>query len=196
MKVVIASHNPAKIRAVKKAYALLFSGESIDFIPVKVESGVSDQPCSDKETLRGARNRAFNARERHPDADFWIGLEGGIETIGDQLMTFAWMAALGSGGNISTARTVTLPLPPAVKALVDQGLELGDANDRVFSTVNSKHKGGAFGLLTDGLYTRESVYTQALVIALIPFNNKLYPFAGKRENNKKAGEEPCESQAR
>jgi non-canonical (house-cleaning) NTP pyrophosphatase len=59
-------------------------------------------------------------------------------------------------------------------------LELGDANDRVFSTVNSKHQGGAFGLLTDGLYTRESVYTQALVIALIPFNNMLYPFMGRQ----------------
>jgi len=72
-------------------------------------------------------------------------------------------------------RTVTLPLPPAVKALVDQGLELGDANDRVFSTVNSKQQGGAFGLLTNGIYTREGVYTQALVIALVPFVNELYP---------------------
>ncbi len=176
MKVVIASHNPVKIRAVKEAFFLQLADESIDFKPVKVESGVSDQPRSDEETHRGARNRAFNARELHPDADFWIGLEGGIETIGDQLMTFAWIAALGSDGNISAARTVTLPLPPAVKALVDRGLELGDANDRVFSTVNSKREGGAFSLLTGGLYTRESVYTQALVVALIPFNNKLYPF--------------------
>jgi inosine/xanthosine triphosphatase len=180
MNVVIASHNPAKLRAVKDAFALQIPGEPIDFIPVDVESGVSDQPRSDEETRRGARNRALQAREVHPDADYWIGMEGGIETIGDQLMTFAWMAALGNDGNISTARTVTLPLPPAVKVLVDEGLELGDANDRVFSTKNSKHRGGAFGLLSNGLYTRESVYTQALVIALIPFHNELYPFMGKQ----------------
>ena len=84
------------------------------------------------------------------------------------------MAVLGADGRIGEARTVTLPLPPSVKALVEQGLELGDANDRVFSTVNSKRKGGAYGLLTNGLYTREGVYTQALVIALVPFVNALY----------------------
>jgi non-canonical (house-cleaning) NTP pyrophosphatase len=63
-----------------------------------------------------------------------------------------------------------------VQELMDQGLELGDANDRVFATVNSKHQGGAFGLLTAGLYTREGVYTEALVTALVPFINELYPF--------------------
>ena len=174
MKVIIASHNPAKIRAVNEAFSRQFPGESIELEPVSVESGVSDQPRSDRETRQGARNRAQNAFELHPEGDFWIGLEGGIETLGDQLMAFAWMAALGGDGRISLARTVTLPLPPAVSALVDQGLELGDANDQVFSTINSKQKGGAFGLLTHGLYTRESVYTEALIIALVPFVNELY----------------------
>lgn len=174
MQVVIASHNPAKIRAVRDAFALQFPGRAIDFTPAGVESGVSDQPFSDEETRRGARNRAANARDLQTEADFWVGLEGGLETIDGQLMAFAWMVVMGADGNTGEARTVTLPLPPAVKELVDEGLELGDANDRVFSTVNSKHQGGAFGLLTEGLYTRESVYTEALVMALLPFANELY----------------------
>ena len=174
MKVVVASHNPAKIRASKEAFALQFPKEIIEIIPLSVESGVRDQPLSDKETRHGARNRAHNARQLQPEADFWVGLEGGKETIDGQLMAFAWMAVLGAGRQIGEARTVTLPLPPAGKALVDQGLELGDANDQVFSTVNSKQQGGAFGLLTNGLYTREGVYTEALVIALVPFVNALY----------------------
>ena len=62
----------------------------------------------------------------------------------------------------------------AIKELIDAGMELGEANDQVFSTVNSKHQGGAFGLLTHGLYTRESVYTEALVMALVPLVNTLY----------------------
>ncbi|GAG53742.1 unnamed protein product [marine sediment metagenome] len=154
MKVVIASQNPAKIRSVTEAFALQFPDTEIDFVPLSVESGVSDQPLSDNETRLGARNRARNACESRPDADFWIGLEGGIETIDDQLMAFAWMVVLGPGKQSGEARTVTLPLPPAVKTLVEEGLELGEANDKVFSTVNSKHKGGAFGLLTNGIYTR------------------------------------------
>jgi inosine/xanthosine triphosphatase len=178
MKVVIASHNPAKIRAVNEAFALQFPGETIEYTPASVESGVGDQPFSDEETRHGARNRARNASEMYPGADYWVGLEGGIETIDDQLMAFAWMAVLGPDQRIGEARTVTLPLPPAVKTLVDQGLELGDANDKVFSTVNSKHQGGAFGLLTNGIYTREGVYTEALVIALVPFVNELYKKPG------------------
>ncbi len=174
MNVVVASKNPVKIEATRAAFAALMPDVSLQMIPVGVESGVGDQPNSDEETRRGARNRAANARECSPDADFWVGLEGGIEVFEDQLMAFAWMAILGSNGNESSARSTTLPLPPSIRKLIDEGLELGEANDRVFSTANSKQGGGAFGLLTDGLYTRESIYTQTLVLALLPFVNDLY----------------------
>jgi non-canonical (house-cleaning) NTP pyrophosphatase len=69
-------------------------------------------------------------------------------------------------------------MPPAVQRLVAEGLELGEANDRVFATTNSKQQGGAFGLLTGGRYTREGVYTQALVLALIPFVHELWAEGG------------------
>lgn len=174
MKIVVASRNPVKLRAVESAFQQVFAGEPLDVGSTEVLSGVSDQPVTDDETRRGARNRARNAREAEPEARFWVGLEGGIETIDNQLIAFAWMAILGVDGRIGEARTVTLPLPPAVKALVDEGLELGEANDRVFSTANSKQKGGAFGLLTNGIYTRESVYTEALVVALVPFVHELF----------------------
>lgn len=174
MKVVVASRNPAKQRAVREAFATQFPNKTIELLSADAASGVGDQPMTDDETRRGARNRANNASEAFPDATFWIGLEGGVEAFDEQLMAFAWMAIKGPGGEISEARSVTLPLPPAVKALMDSGLELGEANDRVFSTVNSKQKGGAYGLLSDGRYTREGIYCQTLIIALIPFVNELY----------------------
>ena len=175
MNIVVASRNPVKIDAVRKAFSRQFPSAGLELIPVDVESGVSEQPDSDQETRRGARNRVEEARLAHPDADFWVGLEGGIVSVDDQLMAFAWVAVRGRNGKIGEARTGTLPLPPAVQELVASGVELGEANDRVFSTVNSKQEGGAFGLLTGGLYTRESVYRQALIFALIPFVNELYP---------------------
>ena len=174
MRIVVASHNPVKLRAVEAAFAQVFDGEPVEIDPVAVASEVSDQPMTDTETRRGARNRATNARATAPEARFWVGLEGGIEVIDGDLMAFAWMAILGRDDRIGEARTVTLPLPPAIKTLIDAGHELGDANDRVFSTVNSKQKGGAFGLLTNGLYTRESVYTEALTSALVPFVHALF----------------------
>jgi inosine/xanthosine triphosphatase len=158
VNVVVASMNPVKIGAAREAFASVFPAESIDVTGIDVDSGVGDQPDSDAKTREGA-----------------VGLEGGVDVFDDQLMAFAWMAIKGRKGDISEARSATLPLPPAVKQLVDAGMELGEANDRVFSTVNSKQGGGAYGLLTDGRYTRESIYAQTLIIALTPFVNRLYP---------------------
>jgi len=175
MRVVVASHNPVKIRAVESAFAAQFPGTVIEPVPVAAESGVGEQPRSDSETRTGAVNRANHAFEIEPDAVFWVGLEGGIDVIDGQLMAFAWMAVRNQNGKMGEARTVTLPLPPAIKALIDSGLELGEANDQVFATLNSKQRGGAFGLLTGGLHTRESVYAEAVVMALVPFVSELYP---------------------
>lgn len=175
LRVIVASKNPVKIGAAREAFAVVFPEASLDVTGIGVDSGVGNQPDSDTTTRRGARERARRASDAEPGADFWVGLEGGVETYDAQLMAFAWMAVMGPRGDISEARSATLPLPPAVKDLVDGGMELGEANDKVFATVNSKQGGGAYGLLTDGRYTRESIYAQTLIIALTPFVNRLYP---------------------
>ncbi len=175
MNIVVASHNPVKLEAARQAFSSRFPSANLELIPIDVESGVSEQPDGDEETRRGARNRVEEASRAYPDAEFWVGLEGGIATVDDQLMAFAWIAVRGRNGKIVDVKSVTLPLPPAVRELVASGLELGEANDQVFSTVNSKQRSGAYGLLTDGLYTRETIYSQTLIFALIPFVNELYP---------------------
>ena len=174
LKVVVTSHNPVKIAAAREAFLSQFPTREIQLIPLAVESGVPDQPMSDEETRQGARNRVANARLKNPDADYWVGLEGGLDFFDGRLMAFAWMVIAAGNDQISEIRSVTLPLPPEVQALVSEGLELGEANDRVFSTLNSKQGGGAFGLLTDGLMTREGIYTQTLILALIPFVHELW----------------------
>ena len=173
LKIVVTSKNPVKIAAVEAAFRLQLPQVKLQTVAVSVASGVADQPMSDRETRQGARTRVANARQAYPDADYWVGLEGGLDVFDGCLMAFAWMV-VADNNRISETRSVTLPLPPKVQELVSTGLELGDANDKVFSTLNSKQGGGAFGLLTDGLMTRESVYTQTLVLALIPFVHELW----------------------
>ncbi len=177
MKVVVSSSNPVKLSATRRAFEATFSQASVEIESVNVSSGVSDQPMHDRETRRGAINRARSAKQAVADGDFWVGLEGGLEMIDGVLMASAWMAVLGESDEPGLSRTMSLPLPPAVRALIDDGMELGDANDRVFSTLNSKQGGGAFGLLTDGRITRESVYADTLMIALMPFTHDMYPHA-------------------
>lgn len=174
MKIVVASTNPVKVRAVAEGFGNMLSETNPDFEGVTAASGVADQPMSDEETHRGARNRVRNAMHDHPKADYWVGIEGGIETVGDSLITFAWISIRRADGRTGESRTVCLPLPPEIRRLIDEGLELGEANDQFFKTQNSKQAGGAFGLLTGGRYTRESVYTEAVTVALVPILNDLY----------------------
>lgn len=174
MKVIIASLNPVKAGAVEEAFRSQFPGVHVEYVLASVPSGVNEQPMTDSETLQGARNRVQYARQLFPGADYWVGLEGGLDYFDGKLMAFAWMAIGKRDEGISEARSPTLPLPPRVQQLVESGMELGDANDQVFSTINSKQGGGAFGLLTDGRYTRESIYTQTLIFALIPFVHELW----------------------
>ena len=174
MKIIVTSHNPVKIAAAREAFTSRFKDSKIQLIPVDVKSGVPAQPMSDQETRQGARNRVNNAKRQYPDADFWVGMEGGLDFFDDRLMAFAWMVIAGGESPLSETRSATLPLPPRVRALVMGGLELGDGNDRVFATLNSKQGGGAYGLLTDGLMSRESIYTQTLILALIPFIHDLW----------------------
>lgn len=174
MKIVVASKNPVKQGAVEKAFGAAFPDATLDVIAAECSSGVGHQPASDNETRVGASNRARGAHQAVPDADYWVGIEGGIEPIADTLQAFAWIVIRGPHGKYGRARTVSLPLPEAIRLRIKAGEELGDANDAVFNTSNSKQAGGAFGLLTDGRYTRESVYVEAVTMALLPLVNPIY----------------------
>ncbi|NVJ55559.1 MAG: inosine/xanthosine triphosphatase [Vibrionaceae bacterium] len=165
-KVVVASLNPAKINAVKSAFQSAFPQQACEFIGVSVESEVDDQPMSDEETRDGALNRVKNAKVSLPNADYYVGLEAGIEDN----VTFAWMI-IQSDTHRGESRSASLMLPPLVIEKLDHANELGDVMDDVFGTENIKQKGGAISLLTQDLLTRSSVYHQALILALIPFTN-------------------------
>lgn len=167
-KVIIASKNPVKINAAKKAFESVFPTENFEFIGLQVPSFVSDQPMSDEETLEGAINRAENAKLAKKDADYWVGIEGGIETNGIDMDAFGWMIVL-SKEQVGQARSCTFPLPPYVAQAVNAGQELGHVNDTFFKMHNSKQGGGAVGSLTNNLVTRTDLYVQPLILALIPF---------------------------
>ena len=172
MKVIVASGNPVKVNATKAGFSAYFDEVIVE--SCKVESGVSDQPMTDAETLEGARNRTANAKKLLPDADFWVGIEGGVERNTDGLTAFAWIVIHGK--NISgESRTTTFMLPKRVTDLIDEGYELGVANDMIFNEHNSKQNSGAVGLLTQNTITRTQLYEQAVHLALIPvINKKMY----------------------
>jgi len=167
-KVIVASQNPVKIEATKMAFERMFPAESFEIVGVQVPSFVSNQPMSDEETFEGAMNRAENAKIAHGAADFWIGIEGGIEDRKDVMDAFGWMVIL-TKKTMSEARSCTFPLPPYIADAVRAGKELGHVNDAFFKMHNSKQGGGAVGSLTDNRVTRMDLYVQPIMLALIPF---------------------------
>jgi len=168
-KVIVGSKNPVKVDAVRQGFEKMFPDENFEVSGFEVASGVNDQPMGDEETFLGAKNRATKARELFPDADFWVGLEGGnIAHTAFEMEAMAWMVVLDKI-KMGKARTAGFYLPQKTITLINQGYELGHADEIVFGTKNSKQKMGSTGLLTDNALTRTEFYVQAIILALIPF---------------------------
>ena len=173
--IIIASKNPVKIQAALAGFQRMFPEDTFSISPASVSSLVSDQPGTDSETLAGATNRAKLAQQQLPAADFWVGIEGGVQAAGSEISAFAWVVVL-SKDQLGKGRTGAFLLPDAVANLVRQGKELGEADDIVFKRLNSKQDNGAVGLLTGNVIDRADLYEHAVILALVPFKNPdLYP---------------------
>ncbi len=182
--VVIGSANPSKLQAVQMGFNSVFPERDFIFLTAEVSSGVSSQPMDSQETLIGARNRAYNAREVLPQADYWVGLEGGLSTLNSgegSLAAYSWIYIVGKK-NAGFARSASYILPEKIAGLIRQGIEQGEADDIVFGRENSKQASGGVGLLTKDLITRAELYAMAVKLALIPFiQQELYlPVEGNK----------------
>lgn len=170
-QIIVASRNPVKVEAARIGFAQMFPDRTFTLTGVSVPSGVPDQPMTRDETLQGALNRAEHAASEHPDADYTVGIEGGIEPDPTgRLTVFAWVVVRQlATGRRGQAQTGVFYLPDEVARLVREGYELGTADDIVFQRDNSKQNTGSIGILTDDAITRTTYYVPAVVMALIPF---------------------------
>ena len=145
LSVIVGSTSSVKINAVASAFSRVFPHRRICVQPVEVCNGVSEQPYGEIETKRGAINRALEAEASYVQtlanvASFFVGIEGGVADIeginvvtpaGGTLESFAWIAVRSASGTWGFSRTASLQLPPSVVRLLREGVELGEANDRV-----------------------------------------------------------------
>ena len=113
--------------------------------------------------------RSDNARRQHPQADFWVAIEAGI----DDDATFSWVV-IDNGIQRGEARSATLPLPTVILDRVRKGEALGPVMSDYTGIDEIGRKEGAIGVFTAGKLTRSSVYHQAVILALSPFHNAVY----------------------
>ncbi len=168
----VGSENPVKLDCVARAVAEFWPEATVSGI--HTDSGVSHQPNSDHEMLTGALNRARQALEKIPAADFGVGIEGGTLDSEDGMWAYAWVVIVNREGETGKGQTGRFMLPEAVAGLVREGMELGAADDRIFGRDNSKQKEGAIGILSDGRITRTMLYQPAVTFALLRFIHPEY----------------------
>jgi len=166
-RIAVGSKNPVKLAAARAVATRLVRDVTVD--AVEVPSGVPDQPFGDDETIRGAIARARSARERL-NADFGVGLEGGVVEMPDGTMrTCAWAAVVSRSGRHGVGGSLAMPLPDSVAQMIRGGMELGHAMDKLTSQTNTKHHAGAVGILTAGLVDRQAAYEVLVSYAMSTF---------------------------
>ncbi|EOR23833.1 NTPase [Niallia nealsonii AAU1] len=154
MKVCIGTNNQAKVKAVKNS---LGKDKNIEFATFNVSSGVSDQPFSDEETIKGAINRAMTALQEGK-GEIGIGLEGGVQRTNNILFLTNWGALVLKDGTTFIASGARIPLPNEIEIELLAGRELGPVMDEFAHKDNVRSYEGAIGIFTYGRINRTSMF--------------------------------------
>ena len=177
MKVFVGSRNPVKIQAVREAFSHFFEGVKVTGL--RVDSKVPSQPV-EEETFEGAKNRAVALRrlaeEKGLDAQFYVGIEGGISKRDQRWFAFGGMCIMDADGRSSLGASSSFELPSGVISKIESGAELGDVVDEITGEENTKRKGGAIAFFSKGVVDRKNLYIQGLIMALVPFLNQTLYF--------------------
>jgi inosine/xanthosine triphosphatase len=113
-RILVTSTNPVKIEATKIGFDRLFPEEQFECIGMSVPSGVAAQPLCDGETLQGAQNRVLYAREADTMADFYVGIEGGLEKRPEGYLVVDWVVIENKAGQRGQGKMNAFYLPPAI----------------------------------------------------------------------------------
>jgi inosine/xanthosine triphosphatase len=171
MKIAVGTDNPIKYRAVRNVMRRLFPDAEI--IALQVPSRMPSQPRGDRQTRRGAANRAHAARIA-ARADWGIGIEAGVVENEFGMMTCAWCAIEDRTGRASIGGSTNMLLPDAVAERLRAGAELGPVMDEFTGIRDVKRKMGAIGIMTRGLSDRRRAYEFIVKMALAPFLSRTH----------------------
>jgi non-canonical (house-cleaning) NTP pyrophosphatase len=162
---VLSSENVAKKLAAKQVIAKVF-GDDFELVCVSVDSGASDTPTTDDEGIRGALNRIENAKKLVPDADGYLGLEGIITSNSFGTFLCGWAVVEMKNGKIYAGCSAKVQLPLQLVGKLAENPKLSELVAKEYpERARDFPKIGTNGVLTNGLYTRQDEFVDALVCA-------------------------------
>lgn len=167
--VAIGTQNKAKTEGVKLAFSKIHS--RLELHGFSVDSGISEQPTTDEESVTGAINRAEAALAMLKTADYGVGLEGNVATVSDRMFLHGWVAIIDRSGTIGLGHSNGVELPEHMKMAIDAGAELGPLVQNLLKDDRNevRHSLGTAGILTGGLMTRIGEFEDATTMALAKF---------------------------
>ena len=170
MIIAVGSTNITKIDPVKEVFSKHF--KDVVVRGMKVNSGVDDQPMSDEEMYKGALNRAKEALNKIENAEYGVGIEGGLHQRSYGWFEHSLVIISDKKGKIGVGASGGLVLPQKVIARIQNGENLEQAVDHFFGTHKIGEGIGMFGLMTKGIVTRTSGVSHGVAFALAPFLHK------------------------
>lgn len=169
MVVALGSKNPAKIGAAQIAFEKVFPDKKIEIVGVDVKSGISSQPMSDRQSIRGAVNRAKRALKTVKGAEFGVGMEGGVHKIGKKWFESGWIAVVDKKGKIGLGTSARWEMSAKVMGKLKGKNELSHIFEDLAKVENAKDAGGVMGLVTKNILPRDLAYSHGVIFALAPF---------------------------
>lgn len=166
MLIAVGSTNPAKIKAAKLVVKKIFPKAKVE--AVDVSSGVSSQPKTDEESIKGAINRAKKAL-KNTNADYGIGMEGGLNKIGKNHFESGWIAVVDKKGNIGLGSSARWQVSGKISKALLEGKELAEVVNTMTGREDVHTKEGIMGLITSGHLPRHIAYTHGIIFAFAPF---------------------------
>ena len=169
MYIVMGSTSAVKVNATKQAFGTYF--EDVDVKGLPLASGVKAFPTSDEETLQGALNRAKEARSLEPEADFAVGIEGGLSRF-DKYVLVKQVAVVIKEDIISIGVSAGYAAPERLLRQLDMASD--ESRNIIDSYLGRKEilsNEGVIGVLTNGILDRTRVTKDAVICALTRFVN-------------------------
>lgn len=176
--VAVGSTRRPKLEAIDQALRELLPrfqlAEKFEIVAVEVPSGVRPTPLSREESMAGARNRAEElarmAREDGKPWKYFVGLEGGLETVlacekrWVFLENWTYIADVSGRGAFGHSGGVLLP-DVLAEQVVDRGVDLSEAIDAYARGSGIRDAQGAWGVLTRDIITRREAFRISVIAA-------------------------------
>ena len=167
----VGTANKAKIGCVEETVSRIWPKSQHTVLPTQIVSAVAAQPMSALESEEGAKHRAEEALRLNPDADFGVGLEGGVEKIGDKWYECGWMVVIEKKtGRLGVGSSARFEMSSKImKGIIEEKKELAQIMDELTGETDVRSGLGAMGILTGGHLGRLEAYSHGLIFALAPF---------------------------